>query len=280
VNSRPVATRPDRVAALVILLGLALLFLPHRTRLAVSQPFQTVLLAPLRLGALVSRSLRDLKTDNERLSLLAARLSVENARLESASHGAVAQPKTDLPLVRAVIISRDLATFQRSLVINQGLRAGIRPGSPVLTPQGVCGKVIACGRHQSLVQTILAPESRIAVLDLRSRVPALARTDRGGRLVLDYVPKESDFRAGDTIITAGLGTVFPKGLRLGEVIAVPDQPDALFKPVTVRPFADISRLEQVFVVRLPEAPGADPGQDWLENTAPSEVSIPDQPSNP
>jgi cell shape-determining protein MreC len=79
-------------------------------------------------------------------------------------------------------------------------------------------------------------------------------------------------------VTAGLGTVFPKGLRLGEVVAVPDRPEALFKPVTIRPFADISRVEQVFVIQLPESGSFENGSGWLENTAPPEVSIPDQPA--
>ena len=275
---RLVAARQDRIAWLVILLGFALLLLPHRLRLSVTQPFQSALLAPLRLGTAVSQSLHDVRAENERLSLLVARLSVENARLESASQTSGSEPRVGLALTRAPVISRDLATFERWLVISRGTLHGVRPGAPVITPDGVCGKVIACGPHQSLVQTLLAPESRIAVLDLRSRVPALARADHSGRLVLDYAPKESDFKVGDTVVTAGLGTVFPKGLRLGEVIAVPDRPEALFKPVTVRPFADISRVEQVFVIHLPEAGTLDTASVWLENTAPPEVSIPDQPA--
>jgi rod shape-determining protein MreC len=278
VAKRLVTARQDRIAWLVMLLGFVLLLLPHRLRLTITQPFQTVLLAPLRLGTAVNQSLHDSRAENERLSLLAARLSVENARLESASQTAGPEPPVSLTLTRAPVISRDFATFERWLVISRGTRAGVRPGDPVITPDGVCGKVIACGPHQSLVQTLLAPESRIAVLDLRSRVPALARADRAGRLVLDYAPKESDFGVGDTLVTAGLGTVFPKGLRLGEVIAVPDRPEALFKPVTIRPFADVSRLEQVFVIRLPETGVLDTGSVWPENTARPEVSIPDQPA--
>lgn len=276
---RPIVTAwQDRAAWLVIVLGLALLVVPHRLRIAAAQPLQTTLLAPLRLSAAVSHSLREARAENERLSLLAVRLAVENARLESASQTAVAGPPVDLVLTSAPVIGRDLTTFEHWLVIGRGSLHGVRPGAPVITPDGVCGKVIACGPHQSLVQTLLAPESRIAVINLRSRVPALARSDRSGRLVLDYAPKDSDFRPGDTVVTAGLGTVFPKGLRLGEVTSVPDRPEALFKPVTIRPFADVSRVERVFVMSLPEGAQPDTGAVWPENTAPPEVTIPDQPA--
>jgi rod shape-determining protein MreC len=275
---RPIVTAwQDRAAWLVIVLGLGLLLVPHRLRIAAAQPLQTALLAPLRLGAATSQSLRAARAENERLSLLAARLAVENARLESASPTAVAEPPAGLVLTGAPVIGRDLTTFEHWLVVSRGSLHGVRPGEPVITPDGVCGKVISCGPHQSLVQTLLAPESRIAVIDLRSRVPALARPDRSGRLVLDYAPKDSDFRPGDTIVTAGLGTIFPKGLRVGEVTSVPDRPEALFKPVTIRPFVDVSRVERVFVLSLPEIANPDTGAAWLENTAPPEVTIPDQP---
>jgi rod shape-determining protein MreC len=276
---RPIVTAwQDRAAWLVIVLGLALLLAPHRLRIAASQPLQAALLAPLRLGAAASQSLTEARTENERLSLLAVRLAVENARLESVSQITDAEPPADLVLTRAPVIGRDLTTFEHWLVISRGSLHGIRPGAPVITPDGVCGKVVACGPHQSLVQTLLAPESRIAVINLRSRVPALARPDRSGRLVLDYAPKDSDFRPGDTIVTAGIGTVFPKGLRLGEVTSVPDRPEALFKPVTIRPFADVSRVERVFVISLPEGTQPDTGAAWLENTGRPEVTIPDQPA--
>jgi len=242
------------------------------------EPFQVALLAPLRLSTAVSRSLHDARAENERLSLLAARLAVENARIESGSRSAAAEPPDNVALIRAPVIGRDLTTFEHWLVISRGALHGIRPGAPVITPDGVCGKVVACGTHQSLVQTILASESRIAVLNVRSRVPALARPDRSGQLVLDYAPKDSDFRPGDTMVTAGLGTIFPKGLRVGEVTNVPDRPEALFKPVMIRPFADVSRVERVFVISLPEDPESDTGTVWLENTVPPEITIPGQPA--
>ena len=275
---RLVTAGQDSFAWLVILLGLVLLLLPHRLRLTLARPVQTVLLAPLRLGAAVSRSLRDTRAENERLSLLAARLSVDNARLESSSRTAGPEPRVGLVLTRAPVISRDLATFERWLVISRGAGHGVKPGAPVITPDGICGKVVACGPHQSLVQTLLAPESRIAVLDIRSGVPALARADRAGLLALDYASKESDLRNGDTLVTAGIGTVYPKGLPVGEVVAVPDRPEALFKPVTIRPFADVSRIEQVFVLSLPEGAVPDTATGWLENTVQPEVNIPDQPA--
>ena len=53
---------------------------------------------------------------------------------------------------------------------------------------------------------------------------------------------------GDVIITSGLGGVYPKGLRIGEVVKVPDPGGRLVQVATLRPAVDFGRLEQVFVM--------------------------------
>jgi rod shape-determining protein MreC len=98
------------------------------------------------------------------------------------------------------------------------------------------------------------------------------RADPDGSLVLDYVPKDADYRVNDTVVTAGLGGVFPKGLGVGTVTSVPEQA-AMFQPVRIRPFVNIPALQEVFILDLPDSiPGG-----WLDNLAPPEVAIPDQP---
>jgi rod shape-determining protein MreC len=150
---------------------------------------------------------------------------------------------------------------------------GVRRGAPAITPEGLVGKVVASGKHQALVQTILDPESRVAVLNSRSRVPALARPAGRRQLVLDYVPKGSDYRAGDTVITAGLGGIFPKGLRVGTVVSADDRPGDMFSSLQVDPLADFSRLEWVYIVGIPGSDGPE-SDEWLDNLGPHEIDIP------
>jgi len=269
-------------------LSLGLLAIPRQLRLAVVQPAQTILLSPLRLAALLGRTASGLRTENYRLSHLAAELAVENARLEAQVGAGSKSPADSLLLIHAPVIARDPVTFERYLVVSRGRNQGVRPGSPVISPTGVAGKVIAAGPHQALVQTLLATGSRVAVMNLRSRISGVGRPVQAGALAIDYLPKEADYRVGDTVVTAGLGEVFPKGLRVGTVVSTPDDKGALFKPVLIRPFVDFSHLEAVFVLCLPESPlltprdsaGAStdsvpPDAGWLENTVPAEVTIPE-----
>lgn len=264
----------DRGSWALVLTGLVLLLLPARTRFALSVPLQTVVLAPLRgLTALAQRYGR-LESENQRLSRLAADLAVDNARLRTLSRPAE-MPAGRHRLVRSPVIARDL-TLERWLTVSRGRRHGVFPGAPVLAPAGVVGKVVAAGEHQALVQTVLEPASRLAVMNLRSRVPALCRSPRQGLLCLDYAAKGSDFVAGDTLVTAGLGQVFPRNLAVGLVETAEDLPSELFKSVRVKPFADIARLEHVFVFSLTQPPESLWTDPWLDNLAPQEIQLPAQ----
>jgi len=269
---------PDRVALGLVALAFIVLILPFRVKGPVLAPLGTVLLAPLRGAALVSRTLGNLTSENRRLTELATQLAVENARLASLAAADTSRPAFSLPMVRAQVIARDLATFERYLVVSRGSASTVRPGCPVITANGVAGKVIACGPHQSLVQTLYATDCRISVANARSRVPALTRSDPLGRLLLDYVPRESDFKVNDTVVTAGLGGIFPKGLRVGTVISVPRRVGEMFQPVEIRPFVNIATLQEVMVIVLPDSVVSYSPDGWLENLGPKEVSIPDQPT--
>ncbi len=263
----------DRAAWTLALLGLILMLVPAPAKRRAALPLQTVLLAPIR-GFTASRAtVSQLRKENEHLARLAAELAVENARLRARA-GVGAETGTDrLDMLRAPVIVRDLTTLERYLVISRGSNLGVRRGAPVITPEGLVGKVVAAGRHQALVQTILDPESRVAVLNSRSRIPALARPAGRRLLALDYVPKESDNRPGDTVITAGIGGVFPKGLPVGIVVSAVDRPDDMFGDLQVDPLADFSRLEWVYVVGVP-GPAELEDDEWLDNLGPHEMTIP------
>jgi rod shape-determining protein MreC len=95
------------------------------------------------------------------------------------------------------------------------------------------------------------------VTDQNSSVDGLVQRSRGrgilkGRgaseCLFEYVLKTCDIQNGDTIVTSGMGGVFPKGLYLGIVAQIEDYPNKLFKDVRVVPAVDFSKLEEVLVV--------------------------------
>lgn len=263
------------MALVLAALGLVALLLPRPLRYELAARAGFVLLAPLRVLEEARAGSRRLREENRRLELLAAELALENARLHSLDRAAGPPPLTGRDLVRAPVIARDLATLRRHLVVSRGTGSGVTPGAPALAADGVVGTVIAATPGQALIQSLYAPESRIAVTNRRSRVPAIARALGVELLGLDFVPKDSDFRPGDTLVTAGLGGIFPSGLPVAVVTLARDEPAALFKTVRCRPLAAIARLEALFVLRVPAGAAADPDDDWLDNLAPAAPLLPE-----
>jgi rod shape-determining protein MreC len=277
VTSRnPFSSWTDRAAVALLALACAVGLLPRRTKLVATSPLQAVLLAPLRAGAEIRTRLTGLRAENARLARAAAELAVDNARLLAMVGARESIPSSSYPLVRASIIARDMATFQRYLVVVPQESGRVRPGEPALASAGVVGRCIASSGHQALVQTIHAPDCRVTVQSLRSRVPGLTRPEAGGMLLVDYVPKDADVVVNDTIITAGLGGVFPKGLRVGTVVSVPDRPGSMFKTILLRPFVDVTTVQEVFVLLLPDTTGLGARDRWMENVRPLEVGIPEE----
>jgi rod shape-determining protein MreC len=230
------------------------------------------LLLPLRGLNSLKMTVASLGAENRRLAQLAAQLALENARLKSSPPSQGTAPAAALKLIPAPVIARDLGTLKRFLTVSRGATCGVRIGSVALAPQGVVGKVIAVSAHQALVQTIFEPDFRVAVLNSRTRELAMARPGQENLLNLDYVSPDADYQPGDTIITSGLGGIFPKGLNIGTVKTVQNKPDALFKPVSVQPFVNITRLEQVFILAIP---AESLPEGWLENLKPAEIRIPE-----
>ncbi len=265
-----VDTWPGRAAALLVLGGIVLQALPARTRRAAAASAQMVILAPLRLAAGLADRLIGSAEENRRLSELATRLAVENARLLTLTRE-TNEEAYDPTLVRAPVVARDLATFQQYMVIGRGSEHGVRLAAPVLSPEGVVGKIVRVGPAQSLVECVHAPDFRVSVLNRRTDSPGLAGPGPLGALQVYFAAQDADYRVGDTLVTAGLGGVFPRGLPVGIVSQVGPGADPMLQRVVVTPFARVSHLRTALVLRLD---GPIPGSDWLDNIGSPDTLIP------
>ena len=120
----------------------------------------------------------------------------------------------------------------------------------MVTPSGLAGKVVSVSKHTSQVLLITDPLSGVGALVQDSRVPGVLEGITAGsdetRLI--HVPKDTQLTKGQVIITSGIGGTFPKGIPIGRIVDVSDEPTGLFKTAMVVPFADLNRLEEVLVI--------------------------------
>jgi rod shape-determining protein MreC len=154
----------------------------------------------------------------------------------------------NIPSTAAQVIGLDPTGWFRSVIIDKGAHAGIMVDMPVVNSSGVVGRVVSVSPHYAKVLLLTDQNSAVDSLIQRSRDRGMVRGLKTEVCALDYMIKTSDVRVGDTVVTSGLGGVYPKGIPIGEVTNVEDFPGDLFRHITVKPAVDFSRLEEVLVI--------------------------------
>ena len=101
----------------------------------------------------------------------------------------------------------------------------------------------------STVQLLTDPANRIASRIQRSRDMGIAKYRQGEGMILDNFPVQGEIIVGDTVISSGLGQVYPSGLKIGIVTSVERGPDEVFCRVRMKTSADFGRLDELFVLR-------------------------------
>lgn len=135
------------------------------------------------------------------------------------------------------------------IYINKGSRDGLRRDMPVITPNGIVGRVQNVYRHTSQVLLITDPTSAVGVLFPNTRIQGILRGRGFGQIRVVNLSPDSRMKAGDAIVTSGGDQIFPRGLPVGTVIrTVPDPAHDPLVDAIVQPAARLSALDEVLVV--------------------------------
>ena len=148
----------------------------------------------------------------------------------------------------AHIYARGPSSWSKTLLINKGEADGVAKDMAVATSEGVVGRVIEVSSGTAKVLLIIDPNSAADVIVQRSRAQGIMEGKIDEICVLKYVQKNEDVQTGDTVVTSGLGGVFPKGLVVGKVSQVDRKRPGIFQYIEVTPSVDLSKLEEVLVL--------------------------------
>jgi rod shape-determining protein MreC len=157
--------------------------------------------------------------------------------------------KQTFAMIPAVVIARDPANWNSSLMIRGGKNDGIRPGMAVVNADGVVGKVAEVADNVSKVVLVNDPGFSVAALNRRSRESGLVSGSLSGKCRMSYLPEGADVEAGDDIITSKLSTDFPDGLIVGKVIRVFAGDSGNGMVAEVEPAVEVSKIEEVLVIK-------------------------------
>ncbi len=155
---------------------------------------------------------------------------------------------TENQYVASTVIGRDPVPFLRYLLIDRGSDAGLRHGMPVVTQQGLVGRIDAVTAGAARVQLITDSGSAVNVKIQNSNVDALLVGSVTGEVTLEEVPQDVDLKPGDLILTSGLGGNYPAGIVVGQVLTVRKIETDLFQTASVQPAVDLSNLAAVLVI--------------------------------
>ena len=148
----------------------------------------------------------------------------------------------------AEVVSLDPSAWAEVVTINKGSRAGLRKDIPVATHHGLVGRTIEVAPNYATVLLITDRRSAVDALIQRTRARGIVVGKSRRLCELRYVDLHVDIQVGDAIVASGLGEVYPKGLLIGTVSAVHQQPQGLFHEVEIRPAVDLAKLEEVLVL--------------------------------
>jgi len=226
-----------------------------------------------------------LQDENARLrrerEVLAARVdrleavAAENLRLRGLL-GGTRGFRLDVRLVS--ILDVDLDPYRQRIVLDAGAGDGVRVGQALVDAGGVLGQVIEVTPRRAVALLITDPDHAVPVQVARTGLRAIAYgTGDVAKLTLPNVPQSADIRAGDQLITSGIGGRFPAGFPVGTVSDIRPDDTRLFLVATATPAARLDRgVEVLLVGQLPAVTDAGPPVvDRPAPVVPVEAETPD-----
>jgi len=152
------------------------------------------------------------------------------------------------PSLAVSVIGEDSSAWFKTLVVDRGSSDGLSEGMPVLAAGGIVGRLVKVAPHSSRVLLLTDHASAIAAVVQRSRARGVVRGMGGGRCSMEFTVKDEDVKVGDSVVSSGIGVVFPKGVAIGEVTMVKKGEYGVFQTIEVRPTVNIGKLEEMLVL--------------------------------
>lgn len=156
---------------------------------------------------------------------------------------------SSIGLTAGKIIAKNMNLLRNTITLNIGEQEGVSVGNPIVTGEGLVGRVVAVSGGYSIAQIVLNVDFRASAKVQRSRVDGIIAWD-GKSLVLKEVAKSLDVKEGDAVITSEYSNAFPPGIKIGVVNKITDIPNSLFKKIELVPTVNFTMTEEVFVMNF------------------------------
>ena len=185
--------------------------------------------------------------ENEKL----IELKVKNEELRRALD--IKDQYSNMDMIGANIIAKDMGNWFDIFTIDRGSKDGISNNYPIVTSNGLVGRVMQTDVFSSKVIAIIDEDSSISARLSRTSDLVIVKGDRKlkeqGLCIMNYIPADADISAGDRVETSGVGGIYPKGILIGKVKEVRQRTNELDRYAIIEPVVDFKRLEEVFILK-------------------------------
>jgi len=213
-------------------------------------------------------ALKNTAQQNSIKLLKLAALEQENQQLRALLG---AKPVNALSARAATILQIDLDRMRQRVLIDLGARDGLTRGQPAIDASGVFGQTVTVGPMTSEVILLSDPGHAIPVQVERNGIRTVAMgSGDAHRLILPYLPRNADIQVGDSVVTSGLGGVFPAGLPVAHIVEVNRDPSEPLALISAQPAAALDRARHVLVLNAtPTAALAPPATTITKHATPA-----------
>ncbi|MCD4740912.1 MAG: rod shape-determining protein MreC [Desulfobacteraceae bacterium] len=181
----------------------------------------------------------------DRIKSRARELEFENNRLKKLVNFT---RSVEYSFVAAKVIARDPSPWFKTIMVDKGKKDGLSKGLPVVVSEGVVGHVIKVAPNYARILLITDRNSAVDSLVQNSRVRGIVKGGSGKECFFRYALRKDKIQTGEIIISSGFDQIFPKGLKVGEVVNVKKEPSQLFQKIIIKTCVDFDKIEEVLVV--------------------------------
>ena len=202
--------------------------------------------------------INNLKSENEELKQKNSELEqslreLENIKSENETlkeYLDLAEKYGEYKTVPAYIINKDISNYSKTIVINVGKKDGITENMTVIADQGLVGHVISVTDTTAKVQTIIDTSSAVScsLSTTDESIVCRGTQEEESALKSMYIPTNGNIVQGDSVVTSGLGGIYPKGIHVGSVKKVITTHNDTDKYAMVETAVDFNKLNTVLVI--------------------------------
>lgn len=197
------------------------------------------------------------KADRQSEMIESARLRAEQSQLVSENNQLRrllnVKESVDFPSVAVEILYTPPHPLNQTIVFTKGESEGIRPGMPVIAEGGVVGQIRRVNSNTSEAVLVTNEKISIPAMVQRNGLRVIAfGTDQPDRIEVRFLAPDADIKAGDVLVTSGIGGYYPAGLTIGEVVSVEPKSAQGFLLATAKPVAQPDRYKHFLVLLTDE----------------------------